>query len=146
MKIKKIISLLLALVLVFANVINAFGIVYALPEDSEISPLFVVTNSIIPVISNENGDVVSTVSITVREKCRVEIDMDIQRSWNDSVWTTCVDRPAIAITTEDTCLTSYTMEDAATGYYYRLIADIDVYVNGVLKDSVSVESTSIYVS
>lgn len=121
-------------------------VTYAFPSENEISPFYVVTNSIIPVASNENGDVVGSVAITVRERARVEINMDIQRSWNNSIWTTCVDRPTIAITTEDTCSTSYTMENAATGYYYRVIATIEVYVNGRLQDSASVASSSVYVS
>lgn len=139
-------SLLLAVILVVSNVLTVFGTPYSAAEDSGISPLFQVTNSITPVIVNSNGNVVCTVGVTVDQKCRVEIDMDIQRSWNNSIWTTCVDRPTVAATTSDEYSTSYTMENAATGYYYRLIATIEVYVNGVLKDSADVESTSVYVS
>lgn len=141
---KKILSLILSIVMVFSfstPVLAAY-----IPEDNTVSPCYITIGGIVPMISEENGDLYASVSVVTSKTCSVEITMAVQRSTYGTSWANYRSYPKVTLTSGGSRSTSRTVEDVPTGFYYRTYAIVNVYVNGTLTDSDIVESDPVYVS
>lgn len=141
---KKIVSLFLAIVMAFsfsASVLAAY-----IPEDNVVSPCYTTIGGIVPLISEENGDLHASVSVVTSKTCSIEITMAVQRSTYGTSWANYTSYPKVTLNSGPSRTTSRTVEDVPTGFYYRTYAIVNVYVNGTLTDSDIVESDPVYVS
>lgn len=140
---KKIISIVLSMVFLVSLSVTAFS---AVPEENIVSPYYVSINGILPLITENNGDLQASVSVVTSKTCSVEITMAVQRSTYGTSWANYRSFPKVTLTSGFDRLTTRTIEDVPTGFYYRTYAIVNVYVNGTLTDSDIVESDPVYVS
>lgn len=143
MKIKKILTLIFAIIFCFSNVIQTLG---AVKEDNIISPYYVNIDGIVPLIGEEDGDLYASISVGTHKTCSVEITMAVQRSTYGTSWANYTSYPKITLNSGYDRGTERIVYDVPTGFYYRTYGIVNVYVNGVLTDSDIVESTPVYVS
>ena len=140
---KKIISLVLSVAMILSLSITAFS---AIPEENIVSPCYVSINGILPLITENNGDLQASVSVVTSKTCSVEITMAVQRSTYGTSWANYKSFSKVTLNSGLDRLTTKTVEDVPTGYYYRTYAIVNVYVNGTLTDSDIVWSDPVYVS
>ena len=143
MKNKKMISLVMAIILCFSFSVQVLGIK---GEENIISPRYVNIDGIIPLISEENGDLYASISVETHKTCSVEITMAVQRSTYGTSWANYRSYSKVTINSGYDRFTEKIVYDVPTGFYYRTYGIVNVYVNGVLTDSDIVESTPVYVS
>ena len=146
MKIKQLLALLLLMITICVPVFSAYGLERSLPENDLILPQYVVARSIYPTIVIENGKVVGTTTVIVRQNCRIVFDLDIQKSSNNVNWSTCLNSPAVSVTTSTLHQETCEYESLQSKNYYRLKANIKIYVNDILKDSDTLYTESVYYS
>ena len=140
---KKFVSFVLAVVLCFSFSLYALG---AVKEDNTVSPWYTTIDMIVPLISEENGDLYASITVGTLETCSIEITMSIQRSAHGTSWSTYRSYPKVTLNTGSSRSTERIAYDVPGGYYYRTYGTIKVYVNGVLTDSDTAESDPVYVS
>ena len=140
---KKTVAIILSLILILSSSISVFA---ALPEENTVSPCYTSITGIVPLISEENGDLYASISVGTLKTCSVEITMSIERSAHGTSWSTYRSYPKVTLNSGISRSTYRTVEDAPGGYYYRTYGTIKVYVNGTLTDSETVESDPVYVS
>ncbi|MBQ4546113.1 MAG: hypothetical protein IJA17_03030 [Oscillospiraceae bacterium] len=143
MKIKKMFSLLLSMVICISFPLQALG---ALGDSSTITPYYVNIDVIVPLISEEDGDLYASISVGTHVTCSVEITMSIERSAHGTSWSTYRSYPKVTLNSGGSRTASQIAYDVPGGYYYRTYGTIKVYVNGTLTDSETIESDPIYVS
>ena len=140
---KKVVALILSLILILSSSISVLA---AKPEENVVSPYYVTIAGIIPMITEENGDLYASISVVTSKTCSVEITMSIERSAHGTSWSTYRSYPKVTLTSGHTRGTEEIAYDVPGGYYYRTYGTIKVYVNGTLTDSETVESDPVYVS
>ena len=140
---KKFVSFVLAIVLCFSFSLYALG---AVKEDNTASPWYTTIDMIVPLISEENGDLYASISVGTLKTCSIEITMSIQRSAHGTSWSTYRSYPKVTLNSGYDRVTERIAYDVPGGYYYRTYGTIKVYVNGTLTDSETIESDPIYVS
>ena len=143
MKTKKALCIILAITLCFSFSMHTLA---AVKEENIISPYYVNIDGIIPLISENNGDLYASISVATHKTCSVEITLAIQRSTYGTSWANYTSFPKATLNSGYTRLIERIAYDVPTGYYYRTYGIVNVYVNGVLTDSDIVESDPIYVS
>lgn len=140
---RKIIAVILSVVLLLSSSVSVFA---AFPEDNTTSPYYVSITGIVPLISEENGDLYASITVGTLKTCSIEITMSIQRSAHGTSWSTYRSYSKVTLNTGSSRSTERIAYDVPGGYYYRTYGTIKVYVNGTLTDSETIESDPIYVS
>jgi len=143
MKCKKFTSFILAFILCVSFPLCTLG---AVKEDNAVSPCYTTIDGIVPLISEEDGDLYASISVGTLKTCSVEITMSIERSAHGTSWSTYRSYPKVTLNSGYTRGIERIAYDVPGGYYYRTYGSIKVYVNGVLTDSETIESDPIYVS
>lgn len=143
MKNKKFFSLFLAMIICVSFPLQVFG---ALGDNNTITPYYNNIDGIVPLISEEDGDLYASVSVGTHTTCSVEITLSIERSAHGTSWSTYRSYPKVTLTSGYSRGIERIAYDVPGGYYYRTYGTIKVYVNGTLTDSETVESDPIYVS
>lgn len=143
MKIKKIFSIILAVILCFSFSMHTLG---AIKEEDIISPYYVNIDGIVPLISEEDGDLYASISVGTHKTCSVEITLAIQRSTYGTSWANYKSYPKVTLNSGFDRVTEKIAYNVPTGFYYRTYGIVNVYVNGVLTDSDIVESDPVYIS
>ena len=140
---KKAISLLLAIIFCLSFPLQTFG---ALGDNDTITPYYTNIDVIVPLISEEDGDLYASISVGTHVTCSVKITMSIERSAHGTSWSTYKSYPTVTINSGYDRGTERIAYDVPGGYYYRTYGTIEVYVNGRLTDSETIESDPIYIS
>lgn len=140
---KNAVAVILSLILILSSSVVVFA---ALPEDNVVSPYYVSITGIVPLISEEDGDLYASISVGTHSTCSVEITMSIERSAHGTSWSTYRSYPKVTLTSGYSRGIERIAYDVPGGYYYRTYGTIKVYVNGTLTDSETIESDPIYVS
>lgn len=143
---KKCISLLMALIFIISLSGNAFAQPYAFPDDEIVLPQYVVASAVSSVAAIEGDTIVGSAFVMVRQSCKIVFDLDIQESSNNSSWSICHNGSPVTITTGTTYTEVCEFDEPQSRHYYRLKANIKIYVNNVLKDSIIKYSDSVYYS
>ncbi len=139
---KRLFSLILAIVMVCLPTAQVFGATFALPDTPPvISPQYVAADTILPKVSYSNGTITGSVTVITYENCRVEIDMDILKSRNGTSWEIEADRPVKVIYSGTVRSTSYPINNADTGYKYKVYTRVKIYMNNSLVDDIEMYSS-----
>ena len=116
MKIKKMFSLILAMVICISFPLQVLG---ALGDNNTVTPYYVSIDGIVPLISEEDGDLYASISVGTHKTCSVEITMSIERSAHGTSWSSFTSYPKVTLNSGLSRSTSRYAYDVPGGYYYR---------------------------
>lgn len=145
MKTKRIIAIILALVLSFGTSILSYAAPYY--EDNDIMPCYNNIDSCRADITKNGRSLTLEGGVQTFKNCVVKIKLTAEKSLtgNDNTWTTYYSFPYVTISTGESRIATKTLNNVPSGYYYRTVAVIDIYINNALVESVTAESDSVRV-
>ncbi|MGN0627368.1 MAG: hypothetical protein ACI4IT_05340 [Oscillospiraceae bacterium] len=144
MKKKKIISLILALVMV----LGMSQIVSASSGGGDIAvPYYNYMTSCAASIGADGTELTLTGRVNTYDTCVVKIQLDAQKSptGSEDSWVTFRNFPTVTVSSGTVRTALKTIASVPTGYYYRTAANVSIYVNGVLVESDTVYSGALLV-
>jgi len=141
MKNKKILSFLLAILVLVSTSFSAFA---ATQTDSPVSPCYIQAEYVVPSISYSGDNATARATISTQSSCTVKVTLTIQ-TYTSAGWTDYTRFHTQTVVTtagveKSVSNTSYNIPDG----YYRTSAYIEIYKNGVFVESDTVTCSMKY--
>lgn len=141
MKSKKILSVLLAIIILAGTSVSALA---AVPTDNTVSPRYIQTQECDAFIQYSGNNATAGAAVTTRDKCTVKVTITIQ-NYTSAGWTDYTRFHTQTVVTtagveKSVSNTAYNIPDG----YYKTSAYIEIYKNGVFVESDTVTSAIKY--